>query len=325
MISLHDPADLLAWSRSHKVDPAEVRRLQTALCRRGLPTAEALARVPDKLAGIVRVHSLTLQSRHDSAVDGATKLLFHTASGSPLESVILRIRSGRTSLCVSSQSGCRARCRFCATGRMPAVVDLGRDEILDQVVQANQLLAQQRRRVRNVVFMGMGEPLDNEAPVGAAVDALIGRFGLSPARVIVSTVGEPAAMVRFAKRFPEVGMALSLHSARQATRERLMPRARNHSLAELRAALQTMARPAMIEYLLLAGVNDTDEELFAASEFLAGLAVHINLIPYNAIDAEFAASTRSQRAKEVFTAAGFRVTVRHSLGADIGSACGQLK
>jgi 23S rRNA (adenine2503-C2)-methyltransferase len=277
---------------------------------------------------------LTLASRHDSQLDGASKLLFRTASGQLIESVVLRIASGRTSLCVSSQVGCAVRCRFCATGQMEMAQSLSRDEILDQVIQANRELRVEGRSIRNVVFMGMGEPLLNEAEVYEALDVLLSPqcFDLSPAKVLVSTVGIPDSLVRCAERFPRLGLALSLHSANQAQRERLIPVARRYPLGLLRKAIEQVnsiqRRPLMVEYLLLDGLNDTEQALGELIAYLRDLRVHINLIPYNPIAPDAGLIGTSEERRNWFAAAlsqaGFTVTVRYSLGADITAACGQL-
>jgi 23S rRNA (adenine2503-C2)-methyltransferase len=277
---------------------------------------------------------LQLQARQDSSLDGATKLLFRTSRDRLVEAVILRIASGRTSLCVSSQVGCAACCSFCATGQMGLAVNLSYAEILDQVVAANQLLRGEGRSIRNVVFMGMGEPFHNEDEVYRALDILIAPhgFALAPSRLAVSTVGIPEAMLRCAERYPHLGIALSLHSARQQTRERLIPLARRYPLEELRAVLVRLRvrrpRGLMIEYLLLEGINDSDVELAALVDFLHELPVHINLIPYNPIpDAPALRPTplaRRRQFRDALSAAGFKVTMRYSLGADISAACGQL-
>jgi 23S rRNA (adenine2503-C2)-methyltransferase len=338
MTSIHDiPA--LADLRAHaRVEPGSVRRLRNAFYKKQLSAAESLARLPERERATIRAaidfHALRLQSRHDSRLDGASKLLFQTAGGWLIESVVLRIASGRTTLCVSAQAGCAARCRFCATGYMGTAVNLTAAEILDQVVQANQLLRPEGRSIRNVVFMGMGEPLHNEAAVYQALDVLLAPdcFGFSPARVLLSTVGIPDAMERCAERFPRLGMALSLHSARQEQRERLMPLARRYPLERLRAAMDRVTalqrRPLLIEYLLLDGVNDADEDATALIGYLGGLAVHVNLIPYNPIaeapQLRATPAPRRQRFAAALRSAGFTVTLRHSLGADIAAACGQL-
>jgi 23S rRNA (adenine2503-C2)-methyltransferase len=338
MNSIHDTDALETIRRRLRIEPGHVRRLRNAFYKKHQTPTEALGQLPEPQRGVfgseVAFHSLTLRSRHDSQLDGASKLLFRTASGQLIESVILRIASGRNSLCVSSQVGCAVGCRFCATGQMGMAQNLTRDEILDQVIQANRELRAEGRSIRNVVFMGMGEPLLNEAEVYQALDVLVSSqcFDLSPARVLVSTVGIPDAMIRCAERFPLVGMALSLHSARQAQRESLIPLARRYPLELLRKVMEQVTaiqrQPLMVEYLLLDGWNDTDQDLNALIAYLRGLRVHINLIPYNAISEDAGLIGTPVERRRWFAAglsrAGFTTTVRYSLGADIAAACGQL-
>ena len=336
--SIYDPAAMTALARACGVNPQALRQVRNAFLKNGLAPAAALACLPEtvrpRLAESARFHFLALGERRDSDRDGASKLLFVAADGQRLESVILRIRSGRTSLCVSTQAGCAGGCRFCATGAQGLARDLTTDEILDQVAWANQLLHPEGRLVRNVVFMGMGEPFHNEANVTAAVARLIAPdgFHLSDRKLTVSTLGIPEAMLRFAQRFPRVRLAVSLHSARQEVREQLMPLARRHPLVELRAAMAQVAalqgQPVMIEYLLLAGVNDEPADVAALQLFLTGLPVHLNLIPYNPAAAApgFRPTPEPHRRAlaAALRAAGFTVTLRHSLGDDIAAACGQL-
>jgi 23S rRNA (adenine2503-C2)-methyltransferase len=338
MNCIHDAAALEQIRGRLRIEPGHVRRLRNAFYKKHQLPEEALGFLPEPqraaFASEVAFHPLTFHRRHDSQLDGASKLLFRTISAQLIETVILRIASGRTSLCVSSQVGCAVRCRFCATGQMGRALNLSRDEILDQVIQANGQLRAEGRSIRNVVFMGMGEPLLNETEVYQALDVLLSPqcFDLSPAHVLVSTVGIPDAMVRCAKRFPRLGMALSLHSARQEQRESLIPSARHHTLAVLRKAMEHVTsiqrHPLMVEYLLLDGLNDTDQDLRELIAYLRGLRVHINLIPYNSTGrGNGLIGTAAERRRFFATAltdAGFTVTVRYSLGADIAAACGQL-
>lgn len=337
MNHIHDTAALEQIRKRLRIEPGNIRRLRNAFYKKQQTADEALGQLPEPQRSVFRsevdFHSLTLCNRQDSHLDGASKLLFQTTSGQLLESVILRIASGRNSLCVSSQVGCAVRCRFCSTGQMGIALNLTRDEILDQVIQANRVLHAEGRSIRNVVFMGMGEPLLNEAEVYQALDVLVSPqcFDLSPARVLVSTVGIPDAMIRCAKRFPRLGMALSLHSARQAQRESLIPLARRYPLALLRQAMEQVTsiqrQPLMVEYLLLDGQNDTDQDLSELIAYLRDLRVHINLIPYNPIADDGLTGTAVERRRWFATAltrAGFTATVRYSLGSDIAAACGQL-
>ena len=337
-LSFHDEAALEKLRSELGIDPQCLRSLRNAFYKKHLPADDCLQALPEEQRAIFKArlsfHTLALERRHDSRLDRASKLVFRTAQGHLLESVILRPATGRTSLCVSSQVGCAVRCQFCATGQMGAAVNLSRDEIVDQISQANRLLRLEGRPVRNVVFMGMGEPFHNEAAVYAALDLILSKrcFNLSPAHVTVSTVGIPEAMVRCARRFPQLRIAVSLHSANQEGRERLIPLARRFPLDSLRSAIEAVTsiqgQPVMIEYLLLEGVNDTDQDLAEFISCLRGVPVHVNLIPYNPIDDASGLHATPAARRTQFAArlkgAGFPVTMRHSFGADIAAACGQL-
>jgi 23S rRNA (adenine2503-C2)-methyltransferase len=338
MADLHDLDGMERLRRELRLDPIHLTRLRRAFYKNSLGRDAALATLPDavraRIAQDVRFHHLKLVACHDSQIDGASKLLFRTEDNLQIETVILRVRSGRTALCVSSQVGCAADCGFCATGKLGLRRNLTSGEILDQVVQANEHLADESRRARNIVFMGMGEPFHNEAGLYETLDALAHKhcFHHSLGQVSVSTVGIPDAMQRCAERFPRVRLALSLHSAIEETRRKIIPLAQRYSLEALRDAVQATTRiqkqPVMLEHLMLAGLNDGEEDLQALIEWADGLDVHINLIPYNPIaDAPELTRTRRPR-REEFAAAlkarGFKVTLRYSLGADVTAACGQL-
>lgn len=335
MVSVYDTAGLEKLRSHNALQPHRMKLFRTALFKNALNVESALKGFPANaradFEAQIKFQSLELNERHDSEVDGASKLVFQTHDRHLIESVILRPKTGRTSLCISSQIGCACYCSFCATGKMGFTRNLTRDEILDQVVQASRIVQQEGRSIRNVVFMGMGEPLLNLEHLFGAVDLLRDTtfFNFSGSRLMVSTVGIPQAMVRFSEHFPEVQLALSLHSARQAVREKLMPQARKYSLEILRETLVEASRHGkiMIEYLLLAGVNDTPEDLDALESYLNGIPVHINLIPFNAYAGCNLHGTPPAERKafaEHLKAAGFSTTLRYSLGSDIAAACGQL-
>ena len=339
-IAVFDRAALDPLRRELRLDPQQLRRLWRALGRQGASDATALAELPaevrKRFADNVALHALTLHHRADSQQDGATKLLLRTAAGMLIEAVILRIATGRTTLCLSSQVGCAAACEFCATGKMGIAHNLSPAEILDQLVHARQLLAAEGRTIRNLVFMGMGEPFHNEENLYATLDALTASefFDHPPSRILVSTVGLPEPMIRCARRFPGVNIALSLHSVEPVVRERLIPLARRYRLDELRNAivqlnrLQAEKSQVMLEYLLLAGVNDGAADARALAAWCDGLRVHVNLIPYNPIDDAPQLMGSDKATREAFgailKAAGLPTTIRYSLGADVAAACGQL-
>ena len=338
IFDFHDFSAVDAYCRQTFINPHRLQRLRNKLYKQQQDIACGLEQLSldeaERLSATCRFDQIELIERHDSQLDGASKLVFRTAANMLLESVVLRICSGRTALCISSQVGCAAKCSFCATGQMGMAHNLTYSEIVEQVIQANRLLRREGRKVRNVVFMGMGEPFHNEDNVVRAVELLCSphAFNLSPKHVSVSTVGIPDAMVRFARRFPQVSLALSLHSARQDARMRIIPLARRYPLDELRLAMEEViklqGRKVMIEYLLLADVNDSDEDAAALIDYLSGLQVHINLIPYNPIGgASNLQATDAARRWDFarrLRAAGYKVTMRHSLGSDIAAACGQL-
>jgi 23S rRNA (adenine2503-C2)-methyltransferase len=335
MASIYDTAAIEDLRSRNAVQPHRMKLFLNALFKNMLGRDAALAFLPEHarndFANTITFQTLELAERHDSEIDGATKLVFQTLDNHLIESVILRPKTGRTSLCISSQVGCSCHCSFCATGRMGFARNLTRDEILDQVALANRLVKPEGRSIRNVVFMGMGEPLLNLAHLFQSLEIFraVPYFNYAGSRLMVSTVGIPHAMVRFVEKFPEVQLALSLHSARQEVREKLMPPARKYKLDQLRESLLEAGRhgKVMIEYLMLAGVNDGEADFQALEKYLRGIPVHINIIPFN----EYAGCNLRGTAKperEAFAnrlkASGFDTTLRYSFGADIAAACGQL-
>jgi 23S rRNA (adenine2503-C2)-methyltransferase len=337
-ISIYDSPAIDRLRAELKFEPRRLRALRTAYFKKSRGAEAALAELPEEIrddfARRASFHPLAIAESHDSQIDGATKLVLRTPAGYLIETVIMRAGTGRISLCVSSQVGCAAACGFCATGQMGVAKSLTAAEILDQIVLAGERVAAEGRSVRNIVFMGMGEPLHNEAAVYEALAALLAPelFHQPPSRILISTVGIPDAMIRCARRFPAVNLALSLHSVRQSVRERLIPLAAKFHLDELRAAIAQLnaiqQSTVMIEYLMLAGVNDSTDDAHELAGWLRGLNVHVNLIPYNPIATAPDLGTTARPERDAFATilrdAGFVTTIRYSLGADIAAACGQL-
>lgn len=336
--TIYDDDAVEQFRSSRAIDPKWLRRFRYKYLRMQAPLEAALDKFPktDREAFVAEfsLELLTLVDRSDSQVDGATKLVFETRAGRRLETVILRAPKGRTTVCVSSQVGCAARCSFCATGYLPEAHNLTPVEIVDQVVQADRMVGVEGRRVRNVVFMGMGEPLHNEANAAAAVERLNREdwLGIPLRRTVISTVGVPDGMIRWAQRFRRSGVALSLHSVDATLRQQLIPLARKYSLEQLRATMEEVnaiqRQPMLVEYLMLHGVNDSLEDADALAEYLGDLDVHVNLIPFNPIleAPQFEPSPKpvrenfGWRLREL----GYTVTIRYSQGSDIQAACGQL-
>jgi 23S rRNA (adenine2503-C2)-methyltransferase len=213
------------------------------------------------------------------------------------------------------------------------------EEIVHQVLLAAQLSIDQGRRLRNVVFMGMGEPLHNESAVHETIRILSHEqtFNMPHRRLSVSTVGVPDAMRRLIDTFPGIQVAFSLHSARPELRSRLVPWSRRYSWEETQEALRYVATrpkthrhqgPVMIEHIMIEGLNDSDRDADALVEFLRGMYVMINLIPYNAnaFIANWQPTPRDRRSQfaQRLRQAGIYTTIRYSMGWDVQAACGQL-
>jgi 23S rRNA (adenine2503-C2)-methyltransferase len=244
------------------------------------------------------------------------------------------VRQARVTLCVSSQVGCALGCRFCATAALGLRRHLSAGEIVGQVLVALHALGPRHPGELTLVFMGMGEPLHNLPQVARAIGilALPAGLGLSPRRITVSTAGLVPQIAELARMCPRPLLAVSLNATRDELRSELMPINRRYPLAELRAALeQYPCRPReriTIEYVLLAGVNDSPADAARLADFCAGFPHHINLIPFNgSVSARYRAP--SEPAIEAFARAVLArrpslLSVRRSRGRDIEAACGQL-
>lgn len=286
---------------------------------RGL--AQAVAR------GAVAAPGVVVDER---AVDGVVKFITRLADGEEIESVLLPMKTHRT-LCVSSQVGCRMGCRFCETAKMGLRRQLSVSEIVGQVFNARRCYGE---GIRNVVFMGMGEPFDNFDTVVQAIRVLTDQRGLDIALkfITVSTVGRVDGIRRLAALgMPGLRLAVSLNAARDALRSCLMPVNTAVPLAALQQALleYPMRRDdtLMVSYVLIPGVNDTPEDLVALAVFLAPLSTKVNLIPFNpGIDAPFRAPTDDEVAafRNRLIAARVQVQQRPPRGRDLMAACGQL-
>ena len=265
---------------------------------------------------------------------GAVKDLLRFPDGSQIEVVLLAYR-GRHAVCVSTQVGCACGCVFCATGQDGFVRNLSASEIVAQVLHVQRWLVSQGRRVSNVVFMGMGEPLLN-ADTFKAVQRLVDpkALGIPPRRITLSTVGIVPGIVRLADMCHAlpINLALSLHAATDELRDQLVPMNRTYPLAALHDALayyvDRTQRHVFIEWTLIKGVNDSFQQAEALVGWLQGLPAHINLIPLNPTPSYRGEPTTDQQLA-VFTTVldrhGIAHTVRQRKGLQIAAGCGQLR
>ena len=301
------------------------------------------ARLPD----LAPLSSLAVTATADSADGKTVKRLFRLADGALVEAVRMQAGSDkqRITICVSSQAGCAYGCRFCATGQAGYGRNLSSGEMVEQVVHFTRAAAgiarnvparhaDEKGRVTNVVFMGMGEPFANYEAVQKAVVTLNAPWGLGLAarRITVSTVGLVPEVRRFAREPLQANLAVSLHAANDALRDSLMPVNRKYPLRVLMTAcrdyVERTNRRISFEYILLADVNDSVEQARELAALVKDLLCHVNVIPANPTDGgEFRrpAPERQRAFLHELQRRGIPATIRQTQGVDIQAACGQLK
>jgi 23S rRNA (adenine2503-C2)-methyltransferase len=294
---------------------------------RGAAGYGAMTDVPqalrEELAARVPFSTLTVETQRESR-DGTIKVLFRTSDGHPAEAVLMRYRDGRRSLCLSSQSGCPLTCTFCATGQMTFGRNLTASEILDQALHFRRMT-----EVDHAVFMGMGEPMLNLDEVLAAARRLPD-VGITHRRTTISTVGWLPGLTRFVDEIDmPIRLALSLHAADGELRSQIMPVNDRFPLRavvdECRRHFALTRRRVFVEYVMLAGVNDSRADARALASLLGHEGFKVNLIPYNPTGM-YDGSDRDHiaRFREELEHAHVPVTVRLTRGRDIEAACGQL-
>ena len=322
-------------------------------------TLNAPKKVQQELAERFVLSTTKVIKRQESVKGDTTKLLIECHDGHQIETVVMR-HSNYSTVCVSSQVGCKMGCKFCATGTMGIIRNLTAGEILEQVAHANSVT-----KIRNVVFMGMGEPLNNYESVKDTIDVLVDQrlFSLSPKHLTVSTVGVLKEMRRLEDEFPLVNFALSLHAPNQTVRLKIVPTASANAYEDLLAALDyrinhererrakkeaasgkvgkkdldedrisSYTATIMIEYILLHGVNDLPELAHELGRVLKPRKnfILLNLIPYNPTDVGDAYEPPSDddisKFHEILISEEYRIhtRVRKEMGQDIDGACGQL-
>jgi 23S rRNA (adenine2503-C2)-methyltransferase len=311
----HSGRVVRSWLRGHPLDSGT--RHQKSQDYFPLSVRQGLPQLSAELEGLARI-----QSQHPAS-DGSIRLLVELADGQMVESVLLP----RGGLCVSTQVGCAVGCTFCMTGKSGLLRQLSSAEIVAQLVLARRI-----RPVRKVVFMGMGEPAHNLDNVLDVID-LIGReTDIGHKNLVFSTVGDPRVFERLPLQAVKPALALSLHTTDAELRQRLLPRAPRLTPEELveqgEHYARTVGYPIQYQWTLLAGINDSQDEMDRAVQLLAGKYAVLNLIPYNSLEAdefrrpsfaEISAMTRYLHNRGVLT------KVRNSAGQDIDGGCGQLR
>jgi 23S rRNA (adenine2503-C2)-methyltransferase len=307
-------------------EPAFRARQVWSWASRGASGYEEMTDLPaalrSRLAAEVPFSSLeTVNEAHSS--DGTVKALFHTHDARAVEAVLMRYRDGRRSICVSSQSGCPLTCTFCATGTMKFGRNLTASEILDQVLHFRRI-----EPVDHLVFMGMGEPMMNLPQVLEAARRLPD-VGITHRRTTISTVGWVPGIRALTDSDMPIRLAFSLHAPDDELRSQIMPINDRHPIGDVLEACEAYyarrRRKVFIEYVMLAGVNDTYTQAVGLAQLLDSRIYKVNLIPYNPTGMYDGSSPAAIAAfKAVLEEHGLRATVRLTRGRDIDAACGQL-
>jgi 23S rRNA (adenine2503-C2)-methyltransferase len=291
------------------------------------PDLQAALRERARL-GHLATHTETFSS------DGHThKLLLKLDDGQTIETVLMRFK-GRATVCISTQAGCAMGCVFCATGQMGLSRHLTPGEIVGQVLHVNRILRESGESLRNVVLMGMGEPLHNYDGTMEAMDILVDQLGLAigPRFITLSTVGVVPGIRRLADEDRPVQLAVSLHGATDAERAALVPVGKRWPLGELMEACRYYSekrkRRIFFEWTLIAGKNDTPEQAHTLGQLLRGMDAHVNVIPLNptvGYGGTPSAPDAVRTFQDVLASYGLPSTVRQRRGIDIDAGCGQLK
>jgi 23S rRNA (adenine2503-C2)-methyltransferase len=335
-------ADLGAWLTAAGEPRYRIRQILDGTWRTLAVDAGSMVTLPAALRMQLeeRYRVDTIVSADWQVSDGGLteKALLRLSDGALVESVLMHYpaRAGqreRHTVCISSQAGCAVGCPFCATGELGFTRDLETAEIADQVRLAARRLAGDGRRLTNVVFMGMGEPLLNLDRVLAAVEAFADpeRFGLGARHITVSTSGVVPGIRRLTALGPQFTLAVSLHAARDALRDVLVPLNRRWPVAEVVAAAREHAgatgRRVSYEVTMISGINDTDADAQALAALLRDDHAHVNLIPMNPVAHtpwEASPMDRIESFAATLRTAGIATTIRRNRGQEIGAACGQL-
>lgn len=325
-------ADLAALLQG---EPAyRVAQTWDGLWQRGLEIDEITelpARLRDRLADEPALAAgLTTERVVDSDGASTRKWLWRLDDGAPIETVLMHY-PGRSTVCVSSQAGCAMACSFCATGQAGFTRNLTSGEIVEQVVRARRAAAESGRRLSNVVFMGMGEPLANYDRLWQSIVVLHREVGLSARHITVSTVGVVPGILRLARAELPVNLAVSLHAANDELRDMLVPLNRRYPLASLVSAcheyLEATGRRISFEWALIDGVNDRPSDAEELAPIARELRAHVNLIPLNPTPGYATPGTPAtgvRRFRDHLRDLGVNATIRQNRGTSIDAACGQL-
>ncbi len=322
--------------KAHGQKPYRAKQLYNWLYRKRAASFEEMSDLPASLIEALSLEYLLIPVKlldKQVARDRTAKYLFELEDGATIETVLMHFNFGK-SVCVSSQVGCNMGCAFCASGLLKKQRDLTAGEIVGQIMYIQKELDAEGERVDNIVVMGTGEPFDNYENVMDFCAVVNSDHGLSigARHITISTCGIVPRIYEFAQGHYQYNLAVSLHAPNDELRRSLMPVDRAYPLDELMKALKTYSednhRRLTFEYILLKGVNDSDEDAKQLADLIRGMNAYVNLIPYNEVDENGFKTTDERRALhfyDVIMKNGVKATLRSRHGDDIDAACGQLR
>ncbi len=326
------PEELEDLVRSLGEEPYRARQIGKWMCRKDASSFDQMTDLPKRfietLSNFLSLNRSLVLSDERLSSDGTKKYLFELSDGKRIESVLMP-ENGRNTLCISTQVGCALGCTFCLTGRVGKIRNLSASEIIDQYLMVNEFNS---RRITNLVFMGMGEPLDNLENTVRALKTFTHKdfFGISPKKITVSTSGLVPQIRKLGKQI-SVNLSVSLNAPMDGVRNKIMPINRRYPIAALVKASREFPvpnrKPLTFEYALIKGLNDSDETATALGELLKGVRCKVNLIPFNeALSLPYKTPGRERvlSFQGILVSYGINARIRKNRGRDILGACGQL-
>lgn len=340
MYSIHDEEKIKELFKEQKIQPFRYAQIENAIYKNFVTDFDEIQTIPKDLREVLKSNFFYLSLEVDHIVTSengqTTKILFKTKSGDLIESVIMRHLTGRNTLCVSCQAWCPMACTFCATGKLWLKRNLEFYEIVEQIMYAAKILNDEGSILRNVVYMGMWEPMLNYDNVKKSIEIACNqkKINLANRRVTVSTCGIVPGIKKFMNDFPQTSLAISIHAPNDEIRKWIMPVDHTYNLDKLMAALdeyvQTTNKKIFYEYIMLNGVNDNIKLAYELWNLLKGRLAHVNFIPYNPgewagwIDYKPTPRFLIEKFQRVLEEFWVTSTIRATMWDDIDAACGQL-
>lgn len=330
-------ADLRKLFEINGIPTYRANQVYNSIYKEGKTDFSQITVLPLALRGEIqnnlRLSSVKEIRTSESGNKDTQKVLFELIDGEKIESVLMRFKDGRNTVCVSCQVGCPMKCAFCATGKSGFKRNLTYEEITDQALYFQQKLIKEGSRIDHIVFMGMGEPMLNYDEILKAIKIFNdpASFNIGYRHLTVSTSGIVPGIRRLAEDAPQVNLAVSLHAPNDRLRKKLMPVAETYSLKELMTACREYTekthRRITYEYVMLNKINDSEELAGELAALLRGQLCHVNLIPFNETKIKGMKASLKDRISQfakILEINNIPVTIRVSLGKEIQAACGQL-